>query len=174
MLPDPLHPAIVHFPVVLAILVPLAALAALVVASRRGPVRAAWMTVVALAVLLAGSTWLALETGEQEEETVESVLASEAPLSRHEDRADQFMAVAVAVLGLALLGLAPGRAGTAGRALATVASLVLVPAGIRVGHSGGELVYRHGAAQAYSTGSAVARAADNQGDRETEDHDRRR
>lgn len=153
MLPDPIHPLIVHFPVVLAILVPLAALWALVAARRAPSSRRAWLAVVALAAVLVGSTWLAVETGENEEERVEEVLASEAPLSRHEERADQFLAVAVVALALALAGLAPGRVGGIGRAAATVAALVLIPAGIRVGHSGGELVYVHGAAQAYTTGS---------------------
>jgi len=173
MLPDPLHPAIVHFPVVLAVLVPLAALAVVLASRRRGPSRPGWMAVVALAVLLGGSSWLALETGEQQEEVVESVLASEAPLSQHEDRADQFMVVALAVLALAFVGLAPGRLGSAGRAAATVASLALIPAGVRVGHSGGELVYRHGAAQAHVTGGGLARAPDSQGqeaDEEREGH----
>lgn len=158
MIPDPLHPAVVHFPVVLAVLVPLIALGVQLITFRRGAARAAWMGVVALAALLVGSSWLAIETGEREEDTVESVLASEAPLARHEDRAEQFLAVAVGVLALTLVGLASGRAGQVGRVVAVVATMALIPAGIRVGHSGGELVYRYGAARAYSEPSGAVRA----------------
>ncbi|MDZ4675466.1 MAG: DUF2231 domain-containing protein [Gemmatimonadota bacterium] len=150
MLPDPLHPAIVHFPVVLAILVPLAALASFLLVRRAEAIRPAWLAVVLLAGGLAGSSWLAVETGEGQEERVEEVISSEAALSDHEARADQFLAIALVVLALMVVGLAPGRTGKLGRTFATVASLTLVPAGIRVGHSGGELVYVHGAAQAYT------------------------
>jgi uncharacterized membrane protein len=156
MLPDPIHPLIVHFPLVLASLLPLAALGALLAGRRRGLLRPSWLVVVGLAAGLAGSAWLAVETGEREEERVEAVLSSEAPLSRHESRADQFLVSAIVVLVVSLFGLAPGRVGSLGRAAATVASLVLIPVGIRVGHSGGELVYVHGAAQAYLGGRAAS------------------
>ena len=167
MIPDPLHPAIVHFPIVLAVLLPLTALGVLVYLVRRGPSRPAWLLTVALAGLLAGSTWLAVETGEAQEEVVEEVLRSEAPLHQHEERADQFLMVAVAVLGLALVGLAPGRLGRVGRVAAVVGSFALIPAGIRVGGSGGDLVYRYGAAQAYVGQTPAAtpqrRAAESEG-----------
>ncbi len=168
MIPDPLHPAIVHFPVVLAILLPLTALGVWVFLIRKGPSRPAWLMVVALAGLLAGSSWLAIETGEDQEEAVEDVLKSEAPLNRHQDRADQFLVVAVAVLGLTLVGLAPGRLGTVARTVAVVGSLALIPAGIRVGGSGGELVYQYGAAQAYVgrvPGAAIRAEAEDSDDR---------
>ena len=42
MLPDPLHPAVVHFPIVLMFLLPLAALAALWYGRRHPEGRAAW------------------------------------------------------------------------------------------------------------------------------------
>jgi len=38
------------------------------------------------------------------------------------------------------------------RYVALAGSLVLLAQGVRVGHSGGELVYVHGAAGAYTTG----------------------
>lgn len=159
MLPDPLHPALVHFPVVLAVLVPLAALAAVLLARHPTATRPAWLVVILLAGGLAGTSWLAIETGEREEDRVEEILTSEAALSRHEARADQFLAMGMGVFGLSLVGLASGRIGRVGRTVAALASLVLVPGGLRVGHSGGELVYVHGAAQAYTGSSAAIRAA---------------
>lgn len=154
MIPNPLHPAIVHFPIVLMFLVPLAALVALW-AIRRGaaPVRA-WAGVVALAAVLSASAWIAKETGEQQEERVEAVV-SERAVETHQDAADLFFILSLASLAVMAVGIAPGRAGTAGRALGTVAAAFLIIAGWRVGASGGELVYRHGAAQAYVSAAAA-------------------
>jgi hypothetical protein len=52
-------------------------------------------------------------------------------------------------LAAALLGLARGRAGGWARAGALAISLLTLAAAVRTGHLGGELVYRHGAANAY-------------------------
>jgi len=150
MLPDPLHPAIVHFPVVLAMLAPLVAVASLW-AIRRGmaPARA-WGATSGMLAALALSAWVATATGEREEERVERVVG-ESALHGHEEGAEVFLYVAAGVLVLGLVGLARGRVGTAGRALATLGTVGLVGIGVNVGHSGGQLVYRHGAAAAYVT-----------------------
>ncbi|MBS1242136.1 MAG: hypothetical protein H6R40_1563 [Gemmatimonadetes bacterium] len=103
-----------------------------------------------------GSGWLAeRETGEQQEERVEEVV-SEAPLDTHQDRATFFLYLAAGTLVLAGAGLARGKVGQAGRVAAAVAALALLPAGYLVGHSGGELVYKYGAAQAYSSATPVS------------------
>jgi uncharacterized membrane protein len=161
ILPYPLHPAVVHLPIALTLLVPLFAIGALVVI-RRGtrPLRA-WGLATALFATLSLSAWAAVETGEEADEQVEAVVA-EAPLETHEEAAENFLRLSVIVLGVALVGLASGRAGQAGRIAATLGALVLVVAGWRVGHTGGALVYQHGAAAAYvidSTGAAGTSAA---------------
>lgn len=174
MLPDPLHPAIVHFPIALAVLLPIGAVAALIAMARRPATgQLPWLAVTGLAVGLAGSTWLALETGEQQEARVESVV-SEQPLEIHEDRASTFFAGTLIVLGLAAVGLSRGWAGRLARGGAAVASLALIPLGIRVGGSGGDLVYQHGAAAAYQVGAetraeAGRPARDRGGDRRDDD-----
>jgi uncharacterized membrane protein len=147
-IPMPLHPAVVHLPMALAVLVPVFALVALI-AVRRGakPLRA-WSVAVAMFAALSISAWVSIETGEDQEETVERVVP-EAAFETHEEAADAFLWLSVAVLGVAGVGLLSGRAGSAGRVLATAGSLALVFAGYRVGHSGGALVYTHGAASAY-------------------------
>lgn len=157
MIPDPLHPAVVHLPIALAVLAPWVALAALV-SIRRGwlPART-WLTVVALHALLAGSAWLAVETGEQEEERVERVVA-ERPIETHEERAEVFLGLSLAALAAAALGMLRGRAGRLAQVGTLVAALAVLVSGAAVGHTGGELVYRHGAGQAYATGAAGAAA----------------
>jgi uncharacterized membrane protein len=149
VLPDPLHPALVHLPIALALLVPLAAAFALL-AARAGwlPVRG-WAFVVGLQVLLVGSGWLALETGEAEEERVERVV-DERHIDEHEERGERLLIGAgVALLAIGA-GLAPGRVGALARPLGLVLSLGVAGLAVDAGHSGGELVYRHGAANAYA------------------------
>jgi uncharacterized membrane protein len=155
MLPDPLHPAVVHLPIALAVLIPVLG-AAWILSIAKGflPARA-WLVVVALQLLLAASAWVATETGEAEEERVERVIA-ERYIEPHEEAAEWFLiAAGVAVLVMAA-GLLPNRLGRIGRVIGTLASLGVLAAAVSVGHSGGELVYRHGAASAYTGSSAEA------------------
>ena len=149
MLPNPLHPAIVHFPVVLAFLLPLFSAGALWAIARGARSRPTWSVPLALAVALALSTWIAVETGEHQTERVERVV-SEQPLDRHEEMAETFMVGAFTMVAIAGLGLLRGRAGTVARVTATVGAVALVAGASLVGHSGGELVYRYGAASAYA------------------------
>jgi uncharacterized membrane protein len=148
MLPDPLHPAVVHLPIALAILLPgLAVLGLFLIYKGVIPSRS-WALIVLLQAILVGSGWLALETGEDEEDRVERVVA-ERFIEAHEEAAERFMWIA----GLGLLacgaGLLPGRSGNWGRVAGTIAAFGVLAAGISVGHAGGELVYKHGAASAY-------------------------
>jgi uncharacterized membrane protein len=158
MLPEPLHPAIVHLPVALALLAPLAALAGLA-AIRAGwlPARA-WVAVVLLYALLAGSAWLAVETGEAEEEKVERVV-SERFIEGHEEAAERFLAIAAVAFVVSAGGLLRGRFGGVGRAVTIAAGAAALASAVAVGHSGGELVYRHGAASAYLERPAPVAAA---------------
>ncbi len=148
MLPNPLHPAVVHFPIVLAFLLPLFAIGALV-AIRRGarPLRA-WSLPLAVGAALTLSSWVAVETGEGQSERVERVVA-EQPIESHEEAAEQFLTLSAVLLLVTAAGLVRGAVGRAGRITATLGAVALVVAAARVGHSGGELVYRHGAASAY-------------------------
>jgi uncharacterized membrane protein len=163
MLPDPIHPSIVHFPIVFSVLLPLAAVGAFLLARRGAPIRTAWLGVVGGAALLAGSSWLAVETGEQQEERVEDVVG-EAPLDTHQDRATIFMYLAAGTLVLTGAGLVRGKVGQAGRVAGTVAALAMLPTGILVGHSGGELVDTSGAAQAYTSGTVATAESHSTGD----------
>jgi uncharacterized membrane protein len=160
MLPDPLHPAVVHLPIALAVLIPgLAMLGILLIHKGFLPPRS-WASIVLLQALLVGSGWLALETGEADEERVERVVA-ERHIEAHEGAAKRFVAFAGIGLLLVGAGLLPRRAGAAGRVVGTLAVLGVLAAGVSVGHSGGELVYVHGAANAHfdaSPGIARVRA----------------
>jgi uncharacterized membrane protein len=155
MLPDPLHPAVVHFPIVLTFLLPLAALGALWYGRRHPGTRGGWLLTVALSAALSPSAWLAVETGERDEEGVERVVP-EAAMERHEEAAERFLLLSAGVLLIAGAGLLRGRVGAAARLATAAGSLGLVVTGALVGHSGGELVYRHGAAAAHAPGNTTA------------------
>jgi uncharacterized membrane protein len=149
MLPDPLHPAVIQFPIVLAALLPLFAVGSLVAIRRGTGARRGWALTLALAAVLAASAWFAVETGEAEEDRVEEVVG-EAALHEHEEAAERFLVLAGSLLLVAAVGLAGGTVGTAARYVATLGTLVVLYAGVDVGDAGGELVYRHGAASAYT------------------------
>lgn len=170
MLPNPLHPAVVHFPVVLAVLMPLVILVATVAIRRGFPARQTWGAVLALQLFLVLSSWVAMETGEKEEEKVEEVVAEQA-IEAHEEAAELFIILTGVTLLVAGAGLLSGGKGEAGRYAALVASLVVLGAGARVGHLGGELVYKHGAAQAYvqSGGGAALEAGEASEGEQSED-----
>lgn len=151
-MPDPLHPAIVHFPIVLATLLPISAIAVLL-AMRGGRVsRRLWLIPVVLAAVLAGSAWLAVRTGEAQESRVEHVVGEDV-LHAHEEAGERFLVLVGALALVMAVGLAGGALGTAGRLVSTVGAVALAAVALQVGASGGELVYRHGAASAY--GSAL-------------------
>lgn len=154
----PLHPALVHLPLGLAFVMPfLAAALAWALWVGRAP-RRTWAIVVALqAVLLAGGL-AALRTGEAQEDRVERIVA-EAAIARHESAAEQFVWAAALTFALAVAAflLKEGAAMRSSLVLTALASVVVTGLAIRTGHAGGQLVYVHGAASAYSApaGSTV-------------------
>jgi uncharacterized membrane protein len=147
----PLHPIIVHLPIALGVLMPFVALATLVAWWRDWLPRGAWVGVVLLQAVLVGGGLAAMETGEDEEDRVETVVA-ERFIEEHEEAAEVFVwgaggALAITILALVVPGAAPKR----WVALVAVAAMGIVTfLGYRVGEAGGELVYRHGAASAYT------------------------
>jgi hypothetical protein len=175
----PLHPAIVHFPLGLAMLLPLlaAGFAWAIWTGRLGS--RAWLAIVALQGLLVGSALVAINTGGSQEDLVEQVVPEQA-LHQHEEFAEQFVwgsGVAMVLSALVLLG----RRSTLSRGLAAAAVLATVAVaglGIRVGHAGGQLVYRHNAASVYArpeiaAGTTPAPAGDDRRDDASHRDDRR-
>ncbi len=141
----PLHPAIVHIPLVLTLVIPLAAGALAWALWRDRLPSPTWVAVVVLQAIVVGAAFLALRTGGQEEERVEDLVA-EATIETHEELAEAFTWTAGAVLLLAAAAYAV-RSGPGKRALmaATVAgSLATLAIGLQVGHAGGHIVYGPG------------------------------
>lgn len=148
-MPDPLHPAVVHFPIAIALLLfPAAALVALGVAAGWLD-RRAWALVLLLHAGGAGSAWFAEETGHEQEERVEEVVA-ERHIHDHEEAAERLVAVMAGTLIVTAAGLLGGRVGGLARAASVVAALGVLAASYPAGQTGGALVYEHGAARAYA------------------------
>jgi uncharacterized membrane protein len=158
MLPDPLHPAIVHLPIALAVLIPGFAILGIWLISKDFLPPRSWSLIVLLQALLVCFGWLALETGEDQDDRVERVVA-ERHIEAHEEAAERFLLLAGIGLLANAAGLLPQRNGSVGRIAGTLASLVVLAAGVSVGRLGGELVYQHGAANAYIDNAGTASSA---------------
>lgn len=148
-LPAPLHPLIVHLPIAMTVLLPLFGLGALIAIRRGARVLPVWGIATAMLALTLGSGLLAKETGEDEEDTVEQVVSEQA-IHPHEEAADAFVLATGVVLVIAGVGFVRGSIGSTARAVAAAGTLAVLGFGYNVGHTGGQLVYRDGAASAYT------------------------
>ncbi len=173
----PLHPAIVHLPLGLAIIVPLVALGLTVALWRGWLPKRSWIAVVALQALMLGSAVLAMNTGEGDEERVERVV-TETAIETHEEAAEIFTWGAGIVLAMTIAVLLVRKVELArlGSVIATAGTIAVALLAVRVGHAGGQLVYTHGAASAYATraspgGAAVAAEGGAAGEARTGDDD---
>ena len=150
----PMHPLVVHFPIVLAVLLPISVLVALWAIRKGATPRRIWAVPLSFALALAVSAWVATQTGEAQEERVEDVVG-ERVLHGHEEAAERFLVLSGVLALVAVAGLAKGTLGRAARIVTAAGAVGLVGAGVQVGHSGGVLVYREGAASAYTDPTAV-------------------
>jgi hypothetical protein len=136
----PLHPAIVHVPLGLAVVAPLLALG-LAIAIRKGTLpRRSWVVFVVLQAVLFAGGLLALQTGEQDEERVEDRIA-ESAIERHEELAERFVWSAGGTLVLGTAALILPNVATALMAATTLATFATLGTGLQAGHAGGALVY---------------------------------
>jgi len=144
------HPKVVHLPMALAVLMPLVTGGALFAWWRGWLDRRVWVIVLLLQVALVGSGFIAMNTGEAEEERVEEIVA-EQYIESHEEAAEAFVWASVVALVLMLLPmvLPEGRVRTTAVLGACLGTLLVFGLGFKAGEAGGRLVYEHGAAQAY-------------------------
>ncbi len=143
-IPDPLHPAVIHFPIVLIVLGALASVIA--VFWRKGYLPAFAAALLALGAL---GAWAAVATGESDGGLVENLSAQVEPLlEAHENWAKRTLTAAVIAAVIAVGAAALFRFPRAARGVSVAAAIAAGVASWTVyetGHRGGALVYQHGA-----------------------------
>jgi uncharacterized membrane protein len=171
-IPNPLHPAVVHFPIVLIVLG--AALSVVAVFWRKGYVPAFAAALLALGAL---GAWAATQTGESDGGLIENTAAPvETLLEAHENWGKRTLTAAVIAAVVAIGAAALFRFPRTARVVAVAAALAAGAASWAVyetGHRGGALVYRHGAGVSTVNTAAAHEAAAVQSQRtgQTEDRD---
>lgn len=140
---------IVHFPLALTFIVPILVVifAIMIRMNKMNP--KSWLIIVGLQLVIVGTGYIALESGETEEEQVEKVV-SKSLIHEHEEAAEVFVGSTVVALVLSIAAFFVRK--EIGFPLKIVISLIGLISGYlanRTGHLGGELVYKHGAASVY-------------------------
>src|SRR4029450_11810360 len=123
----PLHPLVVHFPIVLVMLLPISIAVALWVIRKGATARRVWSVPLAFAAALAVSAWVATQTGESQEDRVERVVTRGA-LHGHEEAAERFLVLSTVLVLVTAAGLARGPVGRAARLVSAAGALGLVGA----------------------------------------------
>lgn len=151
----PWHPISVHLPLALSFLLPFLILVFALLIKRKYFPENSWLIVVGLQMILTASGYIALETGETDEEITKTVLAREY-VNAHEEAAEIFVGstVLALVLGIVVFFLDP-RFQFSLRLAVILISLISAYLGYQAGAKGGALVYIHGAAEAHYPNSNV-------------------
>jgi len=147
----PLHPMVVHFPIVLSVLIPLAMIAVIAASKKITNQRAAWAVIFGFCVLLTVSSVISMKLGEREEEKVEKVV-SEQIVENHAEWAEDF--VWATFLPLLFTGLMLKKKHPSLKYLAAASGVAVLALGVITGHEGAELVYQHNAGKVYLSAAA--------------------
>lgn len=154
----PLHPAIVHLPIALTFILPLLVVVFAWAIKNGKMAKEMWLVIVGFQILVTVSGYIALETGETDEEKVGAIVGKEI-IHRHEETAEIFTGMTVISLaaGIVVWFLNPG---IQDKARFAVALITLLPVffAFRTGSMGGDIVYRFGGGSAHADAREVFRA----------------
>ncbi|MCB1051218.1 MAG: hypothetical protein H6510_05920 [Acidobacteria bacterium] len=144
----PLHPLFVHLPLILAVLAPFSLFGLWRMNRLQNQKWTRWI-LIGYCALLFGSSFLAMRLGEADEERVESIV-TEQVIENHEQwgSALTWSAGILLVFAIGLLMKPQHNALWAGLVLFSFVPAVFT---VLAGHSGAQLVYQHGAGQAYAS-----------------------
>jgi uncharacterized membrane protein len=143
-IPDPLHPAIVHFPIVLILLGAVGAIAALIMP------RSELLKLAALLLSLGAAGAIAAAwSGDEDEDLAEKAgTRAEQVLDEHEEWGERARnAAIIAALSAVIAAVSLKRAPRISRSVAALTAVVAIAASwcvAEAGHYGGRLVYEHG------------------------------
>jgi len=167
----PFHPGFVHLPIALSLILPFLTLVLIFFINKKWADPKVWLVVIGFHLLLTGSGYLSLETGETEEDKVEKVVQKKY-IHEHEEAAEIFVGSSVIALCLSIVAFfINDKFKNKMRLLVFVISLLSGVLSIRTGHLGGELVYKHGAASAYKATDELKQISDDESGIEEESSD---
>lgn len=146
----PFHPVVVHFPIALSFVLPILILVFAYMIKAKKMSHQAWLVIIGLQIFTTVSGYVALETGEDEEHQVQKVVDKKI-IHEHEENAEIFVGstVVALVLSVAVFFLKQ-ELQFAVKIVICLVSMLSAYLAYNTGHSGGLLVYRHGAAGAYA------------------------
>ena len=143
----PLHPVVVHFPIVLGSLLPFLALMLWWAIKKEFLQQKVWVLVTVMALAYGASAIVAVEVGEKDEDKVEEIV-SERGIEEHEEAGEMIPWVAGTLFLVSLAGMVKKNSHALRLGLAVLSLVALIPL-VDTGHTGGELVYQYGAANAH-------------------------
>lgn len=149
----PLHPALVHIPLGLVFVMPFLILLFWFFIHKGWLPKKVWIIAIICQIMVFGSGLIAMETGEHDEEIVEKVVP-ENIIETHEEKAETFVWISgfITLLLFSLIA-APDRFSNLSKVVSLIAVLINLILAMDLGHSGGELVYKHNAASAHINSS---------------------
>ena len=141
-IPDPLHPSIVHFPIVLIFLGTL--LSILTIFTRRGALPQ--FTVFILILAAASAQFAVITGGDQTDDVIQRMPEARPLIYRHAEWGERMRTVAVVAACSAVLALAFYRARTFRRVVAFLTAIIAAGAcycALEAAERGEEMVYHH-------------------------------
>ena len=143
----PLHPIAVHFPIVLGSLLPVLAIVLWWAIKKWELTPKVWALVSAVALVYSLSAVAAVQLGEEDEEKVEKIISEEV-IEEHEEAGELIPWLAGTLFLVSLGGFSAKYSKRAKKAMIVLSLVAVIPL-INAGHTGGELVYEHGAGFAH-------------------------
>ncbi|QPJ60733.1 MAG: hypothetical protein G3M70_02045 [Candidatus Nitronauta litoralis] len=143
----PFHPITVHFAIAVGFAVPVFGFGLWYAIKKNWVEDKGWRVVVGMAFLYTLLAIVTVQLGEVDEEKVEKIVAEDV-IEHHEEAGEAIPWIAGILFVGALAGCRGKKARKFQLIFSIVATLALIPLG-NAGHTGGELVYEYGAANAH-------------------------
>jgi uncharacterized membrane protein len=145
----PLHPMLVHLPLALTFVLPFLIIIFAFLIKTQKMTPKGWLIIIGLQLTVVLTGYISLETGENEVQAVAKVLDKKL-IDAHEEAAKIFIGSAVLALVLSIgVYFISKEYALAVRMIVAIVTLISCFLAYRTGLLGGELVYKHGAANAY-------------------------
>lgn len=147
----PFHPSVVHLPIVITFILPFLVFLFAYMIKLNKMTPKGWLIIIGLQLAVVVSGYVSLESGEVEEDVVEKVVSKKL-IHEHEEAAEVFVGSTVLSLVLSIAAFFIRKElGFIVKMVIVGVSLVSIYLAYKTGSLGGDLVYKHGAASAYTS-----------------------